>query len=133
METKIYPPKWGDTIYVLTNYDLYNSELVPSYRKIENVSYVLKTFEDANNSIVEIRTPNEVINCVYESDLEELSIDNWLASTEEIAQKLLRQNIYNMLSIHNAQLKDLISSVKGKRQLIAKLNKALKQLNNNKL
>lgn len=133
METKIYPPKWGDTIYVLTNYDLYNSELVPSYRKIENVSYVLKTFEDANNSIVEIRTPNEVINCVYESDLEELSIDNWLASTEEIAQKLLRQNICNMLSIHNAQLKDLISSVKGKRQLIAKLNKALKQLNNNKL
>ena len=133
METKIYPPKWGDTIYVLTNYDLYNSELVPSYRKIENVSYVLKTFEDANNSIVEIRTPNEVINCVYESDLEELSIDNWLASTEEIAQKLLRQKIYNMLSIHNAQLKDLISSVKGKRQLIAKLNKALKQLNNNKL
>lgn len=133
METKIYPPKWGDTIYVLTNYDLYNSELVPSYRKIENVSYVLKTFENTNNSIVEIRTPNEVINCVYESDLEELSIDNWLASTEEIAQKLLRQNIYNMLSIHNAQLKDLISSVKGKRQLIAKLNKALKQLNNNKL
>lgn len=46
METKIYPPKWGDTIYVLTNYDLYNSELVPSYRKIENVSYVLKTFEE---------------------------------------------------------------------------------------
>ena len=112
METKIYPPKWGDTIYVLTNDDLYNAELVPSYRKIENVSYVLKTFEDANNSIVEIRTPNEVINCVYESDLEELSIDNWLASTEEIAKLLLQQNIYNMLSIHNAQLKHLISSVK---------------------
>lgn len=93
----------------------------------------LKHLRNANNSIVEIRTPNEVINCVYESDLEELSIDNWLASTEEIAQKLLRQNIYNMLSIHNAQLKDLISSVKSKRKVIAKLDKALKQLNNNKL
>lgn len=40
MEKQIYPKKWGNTIYAVINWELYNSELGPSYRKIENVSYI---------------------------------------------------------------------------------------------
>ena len=132
METKIYPKKWGNTIYQVINCELYNAELGPSYEKIENVSYILKTFEHPYSNVVEIRTPNKLINNVFESDLEKPSIDGWLASTEENAKKLLQQKINDMLRVRNAQLIDLISSVKSQRQVIAKLKKALTQLNNNK-
>lgn len=131
METKIYPKKWGNTIYQVINCELYNAELGPSYEKIENVSYVLKTFEHPYSNVVEIRTPNKLINNVFESDLEKPSIDGWLASTEAVAKNLLRKYIKNAIKTERQSIKRSQTTIKRKRQLITNFNNELKKLNSN--
>lgn len=123
MEKQIYPKKWGSTVYELVDDD---PSLVPSYRKIEDVSYVIQTYE--GTEVVKIATPYDLVSFVYEGELEDLSINGWLASTEAVAKELLRQKIERIITTETKTLNSLTLQLKQKRELVTNLSNALEQL-----
>ena len=126
---QIHPKKWGETVYELVDEGSYDPFFIPSFRKIEGVSYMVQV--GAEDGTVEIRFPDDSTAYVGRDELEDLSIDGWLASTEAVAKDLLRKYIKNAIKDQRKSIKSSLSTIKRKRELIANLNNELKKLNDN--
>ena len=105
----------------------YDPTIMPSYRKIEGVSYIIQV--GAEDGMVEIRFPDDSSVYVDRDDRERLIHEGWLASTEAAAKDLLQKIIKNKIKKQRKSIESSLSAIKRKRESITNLNKELKKLN----